>query len=291
MVTYARVGLSRFYVPAAFASSIALARIGFVLGKQQPDLGSECDVLQHVSRGTFVVFPTVTDDVASALPDSVAREIDASTPAGRHAQIAFLTATGGLRFSERVMAQRGGRRHRQPTAKRRQPERNQRYKLADRNSPGRDSSCWRKGRRDRPERDGYTTGRLFANGARAPISGAQRQIELVVEGVARGTLRFALEMNDDLLERFGVGPRFFSQEAVEEDTLRAGSSCFPCIASEIRPRSSPVRSTSQHHTTMSHWPMLLDMRHQQPGCHEAFFCHPLSRCAQPCMPCTAPRCT
>ena len=63
MVTYALVGLSRFYVPAAFASRIALARIGFVLGKQQPDLGSECDVLQHVPRGTFVVFPTVTDDV------------------------------------------------------------------------------------------------------------------------------------------------------------------------------------------------------------------------------------
>ncbi|WP_430421379.1 hypothetical protein [Methylibium petroleiphilum] len=227
MVTYARVGLSRFYVPAAFASSIALARIGFVLGKQQPDLGSECDVLQHVSRGTFVVFPTVTDDVASALPDSVAREIDASTPAGRHAQIAFLTATGGLRFSERVMVNAAGAVIDSPLLNVGNP--NETNDTSWQIEIPRDATVHAGARGvviDLSATD-IQRGGFFADGARAPISGAQRQIELVVEGVARGTLRFALEMNDDLLERFGVGPRFFSQEAVEEDTLRAGSSCFP----------------------------------------------------------------
>lgn len=227
MVSYIRVGASRMYVPAAFAARVAVARIAFVLRKQQPDPGNEFDILQHVPQGTFVVFPTVTDEVASSLPESVTREIDNSTPAGQHAQIAFLTATGGLRFDERVMVNAAGAIIDSPLLNVGNPN--------ETNDTGWQIEIPRDARVhagagnviiDLSAAD-VRQGGFYADGARAPISSAQRQIELVVEGVARGTLRFALEMNDELLERFGVGPRYFAQESVEEDTLRASSSSFP----------------------------------------------------------------
>ncbi len=227
MVSYIRVGASRMYVPAAFAARVAVARIAFVLRKQQPDPGNEFDILQHVPQGTFVVFPTVTDEVASSLPESVTREIDNSTPAGQHAQIAFLTATGGLRFDERVMVNAAGAIIDSPLLNVGNPN--------ETNDTGWQIEIPRDARVhagagnviiDLSAAD-VRHGGFYADGARAPISSAQRQIELVVEGVARGTLRFALEMNDELLERFGVGPRYFAQESVEEDTLRASSSSFP----------------------------------------------------------------
>lgn len=227
MVTYTRVGATRLYVPAAFASRVALARIGFVLGKQQPNPGEELDVLQHIPQGTFVVFPTVTDDVAKFLPENVTREIDASTPAGQHAQIAFLTATGGLRFGEGVMVNAAGAVIGSPL-----------LNVGDSNETN--DTSWQfeipQGARvlagassvliDLSAAD-VRQGGFYADKSHALISSAKRQIDLVVDGFARGTLRFALEMNDELLESFGLGPRYFAQASVEEDTLRTTSSSFP----------------------------------------------------------------
>lgn len=227
MVTYTRVGATRLYVPAAFASRVALARIGFVLGKQQPDPGKKLDVLQHIPQGTFVVFPTVTDEVAKFLPENVTREIDASTPVGQHAQIAFLTATGGLRFGEGVMVNAAGAVIGSPL-----------LNVGDSNETN--DTSWQfeipQGARvlagassvliDLSAAD-VRQGGFYADNAHALISRAKRQIDLVVDGFARGTLRFALEMNEELLESFGLGPRYFAQASVEEDTLRTTSSSFP----------------------------------------------------------------
>jgi hypothetical protein len=227
MVTYTRVGTSRLYVPAAFASRVALARIAFVRAQAHPDPGAQIDVRRHLTQGTVVVFPTISDAVASSLAQSVPREIDDSTPAGRQARIAFLTAAGGLRFGESVLVDATG--------------------AVSENTPvhvGDPTETNDRGWRVRIPRaakvlagdKGFVIdlssahpedGGFYADGKRAPFPSAQPQIELVLEGVARGTLRFALEMNDELLERFGVGPRYFAQESVEEDTLRTSTSSFP----------------------------------------------------------------
>lgn len=227
MVNYTRVGATRLYVPAAFASRVALARIGFVLRKQQPDLGTHLDVLQHVPQGTFVVFPTVSEDVARRLPEVVAREIDATTLAGQHAQIAFLTSNGSLRFGEVVLVTAAGSVIGSPLInvgdvnltndKGWQIEIPQGAKV----QPGANSVLI-----DLSTADARLGG-FYVGNARASIASANPQFDLVLDGVGRGTLRFALEMNDALLERFGVGPRLFAQEGVEENTLQITSSTFP----------------------------------------------------------------
>lgn len=222
MVNYVRIGSSRVYVPAAFCSKLASARIAFVTRKGHEVLDNEIDLLEHVTQGTLVVFPTLTDNVASLLPSNLPNEIDnLRLTASQRAQVAFLTATGGvLNF---LVVDTVGSIQGSPI-------------LIVGNPLETNDSSWRI---VIPRNSRFLSAKSFliialgkgggfsVDGNVAAFSSEQPRIEFMLEGINRGTLRFALEMNDQLLEQFGAGPRYFEQESVEEDTLHTSFRSFP----------------------------------------------------------------
>ena len=100
MVTYARIGASRMYVPTASAAQVAAARIAFIRDDDQADPGPEIDVISFLHRGAVVVYPTVTEGVAQSLVENVPRMLDEARIPGQRIRLAFLTATGEPRIAE-----------------------------------------------------------------------------------------------------------------------------------------------------------------------------------------------
>lgn len=247
MVRYVRIGSSRMYVPAAFGASVATARIAFVASKHHEALDNEIDVLKHISHGTFAVFPTITERVASSLAANLQGEIDNSQPPNQLTQVVFLTANGSLR-SERVMVNAAGGVIDSP--------------LLDIGNPNETNNRdWQieipQGANFQP-RVGKVVidlsaadaraGGFYAGAVKVPFSDTQRLIEFIVEGVNRGTLRFALQMNNAQLEQFGVGPRYFAQESVKKNTLGIRASSFPfyCLGNESKVFTCQIDIVAPH---------------------------------------------
>ena len=100
MVKYVRIGASRMYVPAAFERLVTAARIAFIRDEDQADPGTEIDLLGLLHRGAVVVYPTVTEAVATSLYSNLPRLLDEATLPGQRIRLAFLTASGGLRAGD-----------------------------------------------------------------------------------------------------------------------------------------------------------------------------------------------
>lgn len=229
MVTYIRIGASRMFVPTAFATQVAAARIAFVLDNDEEVPGTEIDVLGLLNRGAVVVYPTVTQNVASTLHEDVPRSLDAAVLPGQQIRLAFLTASGGLRAAETLSTI-------DPAAVVGSPE----FYVGDPNE-SRDRSWYLRipPGANLDAKDGALVidlgtsdpneGGMFVNDARAIFPEANRQVRVDLDGHARGALRFALEMGDELLEHFGVGPRFFTQRSFNASTgtLYTAASTYP----------------------------------------------------------------
>lgn len=227
MVKYVRIGASRMYIPAAFEGLVTAARIAFVLDKDQADPGTEIDVLGLLNRGAVVVYPTVTEAVASSLHSNLPRLLDEATLPGQRIRLAFLTAAGGLRAGDTLSTDGAGAVVESPAFHIGDPAESNdtswRLKI-----PERARIDVRGGAMvvDLSASDPYEGG-MIANGVRTPVSAANRQIRVDLEGYARGTLRFDLELGDEVLERFGVGPRYFAQDSFDGGTLYTAASTYP----------------------------------------------------------------
>ncbi len=227
MVTYARIGASRMYVPTASAAQVAAARIAFIRDDDQADPGPEIDVISFLHRGAVVVYPTVTEGVAQSLVENVPRMLDEARIPGQRIRLAFLTATGEPRIAEALSTDGSNG-----------VARSTEIYVGD-PSESKDSSWYLRipahasiGARDGAlvidlGGSGSNQGGMFVNDARATLPAANRQVRIDLEGSARGTLRFAVEMDDEMLEHFGVGPRYFAQHSFDGSTLYTAASTYP----------------------------------------------------------------
>lgn len=227
MVKYVRIGASRMYVPAAFERLVTAARIAFIRDEDQADPGTEIDVLGLLHRGAVVVYPTVTEAVASSLHSNLPRLLDEATLPGQRIRLAFLTASGGLRAGDTLSTDGAGAVVESPAFHVGDPAESNdtswRLKIPARASIGaRGGAMVVDLSASDPDEGG-----MIVNGVRAPISVANRQVRVDLEGNARGTLRFGLELGDELLEHFGVGPRYFAQDSFDGGTLYTAASTYP----------------------------------------------------------------
>ncbi len=227
MVKYVRIGASRMYVPAAFERLVTAARIAFIRDEDQADPGTEIDVLGLLHRGAVVVYPAVTEAVATSLHSNLPRLLDEATLPGQRIRLAFLTASGGLRAGDALSTDGAGAVVESPAFHVGDPAESNdtswRLKI-----PARASIHARGGAMviDLSASD-PDEGGMIVNGVRVPISMANRQVQVDLEGNARGTLRFGLELGDELLEHFGVGPRYFAQDSFDGGTLYTAASTYP----------------------------------------------------------------
>lgn len=223
MVSYVRIENSRMYVPAAFASRISAARIAFVRDANYADPGETINLLSHLNRGVVVVYPTIADAVASSLHVNVPRLIDETqaTLPNQTVRLAFLTASGTrLRNGEHVAVDDTGTVSGRPS-----------FYVGDQNETNNKSwSIKIPPRAKISAKDGaliidlnksdVREGGLYVNKLLIPVSSENREIRMDFEGSARGTIRFSLDLDDELLENLGVGLRYFSQGSFD-DTERA----------------------------------------------------------------------
>jgi hypothetical protein len=229
MVSFVRVGSSRLYVGAEYASDLMRARIGFIVhaGAATPPA---IDPAAQLVQGVICLFPTLPEVVASRFPSAAPAALDAK--AGPDARLAVFTADGELLVGDQLVRTNAeGTITNEPSIPLGYKEGaiptgndywSTQFAAGGRMTAGAD--CIQINFPSTATNLGLA---LDANGTLASVPAGHHKYELSLTGADRGLLRFVVEVDAKVADGLGLGMRYFRLRPRNSATARAVAHPYP----------------------------------------------------------------